>query len=455
MGQDPAGGCTAPSKWGLATMAIQTMIDRYAYRLPLGLEMFTSLSTTDTGCYSDTHIDVPPAHGTGQLILQTLAGSGPLAGTNTGEAIKRAYTDGMLNNVAIGQYIVLITDGDPNCNALDQLGTATYTTSEIANALNRTPPIHTFVVGFDGSGGVNRANLDRMAVAGGVPQQYFATSDAGMVPLACDATKGRPCYYSAQAADAFLTAIDQIVGTLIIGGQGGCDDSCFAVGNECATGSECLFTSTEASCVSRGCFVAGCPAGQACGVVAQAPTCIADLCANVACSDGQFCRQGVCVGVCPTCGAGQRCVDGTCTPDPCNGAACATGKVCNPANGDCVENLCVGRMPICISDLHCDPVTGNCAQDPCALIHCPAGAGCHAGSCMLEAAPPPDLSVPPLDMAVPPPPDLYSSLPPPTPMANPARRGCSLAGPGADARPSLALLLLASALLARRLRRRS
>src|SRR5579883_3263779 len=121
MGQDPMGGNGSPSKWALATTAIQTVINQYAYRIPLGLELFTSSAADDAGCYADTRINVQPAHGTAAAILSILAASSPLSGTNTGEAIQRAATDApALHDPSRRQYLVLITDGDPNCNSGDQ-----------------------------------------------------------------------------------------------------------------------------------------------------------------------------------------------------------------------------------------------------------------------------------------------------------------------------------------------
>jgi MYXO-CTERM domain-containing protein len=440
MAADPQGGVTVPSKWQLAQQAIKATVDKYAYRLPLGLEMFTSLSLTDPGCYADTHIDVQPAHGTGMQILGTVMAATPADGTNTGEAIKRAYTDvPALQDPQRVQFIVLITDGDPNCNTGDLSGMATYTVSEIQHAASLNPPIHTFVIGFDGSGGVNPDNLNKMANAGGEP-----------IP-GCQGTQGSPCYYSAQNAQQFLNAVDMIVGQLIVGGVNGCDDSCFAVGNACAQGQACLFAGTEAACFPEGCFATPCPQGQVCGLIGQTPTCRPDQCAGVVCPSGQYCKQGVCTALCPTCAAGQVCTDGLCTPDFCANAQCAMGQVCDPSNGDCVENMCLGRMPICLPQLQCDPVTGQCADDPCRLLVCPSGAVCRRGSCEIAAPVDMAMAVAPVD-AGPPVPDLSAALPSPTPTSR-VPAGCQCAVGGRSRPAPLLVAGIAWLLLARRRRR--
>src|SRR5207253_2208635 len=96
---------------------------------------------------------------------------------------------------------------------------------QINQAYDQTPHVKTFVIGFDGSGGVDKSNLDDMANAG----------RAG--PKGCG--NGVPCYYSASDAQKFQAAIAAVIDQ-ITGGEFGniyCDDSCLS--NGCPAGQTC------------------------------------------------------------------------------------------------------------------------------------------------------------------------------------------------------------------------
>jgi hypothetical protein len=205
MAADPNGGFTVPSKWQLAQSAVETEVSRYGVNVPFGLEMFTSSALDNATCYSDTKIDVEPAPGSAAQIAMLIGPAMPDSGTNTGEAIERAAADPAMHDPTRGDYVILITDGDPNCNSGDQLGMAAFTISEITAAAAQSPSVHTVVVGFDGSGGVNPDNLNAMAIA-------------GLEPVSpCNATAGSPCYWSGYTATKFQAAIDRVVDALVHG----------------------------------------------------------------------------------------------------------------------------------------------------------------------------------------------------------------------------------------------
>lgn len=414
MSSDPNGGGNKPNKWDLSVMAINAALTKYGDRLAFGLEMFTS-NGGGNACYTDTKVDINVDKGTATQIKALLAMSQPSGGTNTGEAIKRAYVDGNLKDMTRGNYIILITDGDPNCNG----GEPTYTNSEIAAAAMLKPSIHTFVVGFDGSGGVNPKNLNDMAKAGLEP-----------IP-GCDpnANPPKPCYYSASNAQKFLTAIDSIIG-LLAGGSliGGCDDTCFSN---------------------------GCPNNQICGIPRgqTMPSCFPDPCGMVQCPVDAFCKEGQCIMPCPPCDPmTEVCKAGSCVPDACAGVQCPNGQACD--KGKCVADKCVQSNPNCSLPLYCDPVTGNCVDDACRLVNCPANSTCYNGYCMTDPppAPPPDMTMEqnidltwePIAQA-----DLAKTNP-----NNPGNKGgtCSVGGGTEGAGPGLLLACVLGALLLRRRR---
>lgn len=349
-----------PNKWILAKTAIASALQKYGSRIPFGLELFGSRGGV-LQCYSDTAINVLPGHGQASYINNVLNRYtvDPNAGTNTGEAIKRAYTDGKLDDPARGNYIVLVTDGDPNCDRGDNM-TATYTVSEITNATKKNPTIHTFVVGFEGQGEVNPDNLNAMAQAGLEPRDGCNPKDPH-----------KPCYYSATTSQQFLEAMDVIVaGLLNTSVIGGCDDSCFGQ---------------------------GCPKDQICRYPMPNvdPVCTPDPCLNLSCGPGQYCKAGACINTCPYCAAGTYCSAGVCVADKCDGASFDPAtQFCDHINSGVQTNKCISMQPNCPLPTFCDPHGGLCIDDPCRLVNCPPKSTCNAdGWCMTDPPDGPDMQV--------------------------------------------------------------
>jgi len=73
------------------------------------------------------------------------------------------------------------------------------------------------------------------------------------------------------------------------------------------------------------------------------------------------------------CGRGEQCIDGACVADACGGP-CPAGEVCDPNNGRCEADECIGVT--CSQGEDCNPHTGDCIPDPCTQIDCPAGFAC-------------------------------------------------------------------------------
>src|SRR5262249_14343344 len=92
----------------------------------------------DLTCFLDAQLRVACNVGLPQQILQAVQGAVPGDVANTGDGIKRAYTEGGLIDPTRENYIVLITASDPVCNGMDP----GYTIQEIAApaALNPSSP---------------------------------------------------------------------------------------------------------------------------------------------------------------------------------------------------------------------------------------------------------------------------------------------------------------------------
>lgn len=336
MGDTPAGGtpdAQNPSKMDIAKSALNTLIKKYGDRIPFG---FTTFNETGVDCSQGITIGVEPKHGTASQILQQVMASQPGGGTNTGNAVDLVAADPAMHDPARpDSYILLITDGEPNCDTNDP----TFTEQRVLAAAQAQKPIKSYVIGFGALPSADQMVMDVMAQNGGVPCQ--GASCNGHKFFAAD---------SQQALDAAIDGISQ----QITGEFGSvCDDSCYSN---------------------------GCPnAGQVC----VNGSCQADPCANVAstCAPGDYCytdgtSPGKCVHACAQpCAQGQTCsTDGSCAPDPCATAACPTSQVCS--GGQCVNNTCAGGCPL--SGQLC--YQGKCIDDPCRYVTCPDGTTCVSGS---------------------------------------------------------------------------
>lgn len=430
--QDPNGGGMKPSKWDLVVSAVQLTLGRYAKRIPFGLTTFGSLGGGGASCTNDTWLEVDLGKDQGDLISQKLrVPPDEHASTNTTEALEKAMGESReLGGRARTGYMVLITDGTPNCRKPEP----DRTIAAITAAAAHDPPVHTFVVGFDavqGDNGVDVEALNRMALAGKEPRP-------GCDP---DPLRNRPCYYSATNGMKFNEAIKSIIGAIVNTSViGGCDDSCFAL---------------------------GCPNGQTCAIVKAGaePSCQPDPCQGRTCPDGAYCSLGQCVSACPSCPPDQVCQQGACVPDPCPASQrelCAMqGLVCDDQQldlvmkgkprlipGPCAADRCAGNDPVCPLPTLCDPLTGECADDPCRLIDCPRGSTCYAGSCMNDPAEavPPGMERPEVARS-----DMSVGMEAEVPMQ---QDGCLRCGVGQGRASASPLLVALAILLAGRARRR-
>jgi hypothetical protein len=336
--ENPAGpvGTEDPTpskrKCNIAIAALSNLVSEYDGILPIGLSIFPS-----DGMCGPAKLNIAPALFSGQSIISLLGKSAPTSftpDTPTSASINSLAGMAPLKDPGRGQYILLLTDGRPECaNGSESVN---QTVTALRAAASATPPIKTFVVGFGMLDATSQAAMNQMADAGGVPS-------------------GDPTYHYYQAGDATSLgqALDKILVT--ISGELGnamCDDSCYA--NGCPNPGD--------KCIGR--------------------MCQKDPCAGVSCSNGQYCytdgtSPGTCVSVCATpCGAGTYCDRGQCVTAPC-GAPCGPGTTCNQATKSCeADPQCANLTPKCVAPEGC--VAGKCVDDPCAsgLISCPAGSAC-------------------------------------------------------------------------------
>jgi hypothetical protein len=239
MADDFGGG----NKWEAMKQALDAALSAAAERIAFGLELYPfpndpsqpiSLNCGDRCCEhasGEGAINVPIESGGTAVpkILNALNDTSPGGGTPTAVALERAleyFTQGAGANLQGDRYVLLATDGGPNCNELndcaDEDPTLTCTAVMDGNcpdedccALGTTASrqqclddaetlaqiealkaagIATFVVGIPGTEAY-RTQLNRFAEAGGVPQQggtdsYFAVDDtAGLTTVFTEITR--------------------------------------------------------------------------------------------------------------------------------------------------------------------------------------------------------------------------------------------------------------------------
>lgn len=187
------------TKWAIAVAAMNKMTVDYNSKIRFGLTLFPDLVTPN--CQQDA-IPIPVAPGN-EMAIQTLLTKalvkadpyfpdGPCV-TNIETGIKQAGTEPAFNDTTRDSYVILITDGKETCGS-------DANTEAFIQMLHDTRMISTFVIGF--GAGVDPAQMDKFAVAGGVPamgaHQYYDASDQASLDLALStiAQKTISCNYT-------------------------------------------------------------------------------------------------------------------------------------------------------------------------------------------------------------------------------------------------------------------
>jgi hypothetical protein len=215
-------------KWEALKTALRSALDSSSERLALGLSLFPNdpTRTIAANCRGnccampegDAAIGVPVENGTAALpkVLAALDETAPGGATPTGKALDAAlayFTAGAGKDLAGAKYVILATDGGPNCNESLTCEAATCTTNLDGSCRSgnccdpsaggsriscldhdavtakisalASAGVKTFVVGIPGAEAY-REYLDQFAVAGGAantdgPYKYFAVEAAGGV----------------------------------------------------------------------------------------------------------------------------------------------------------------------------------------------------------------------------------------------------------------------------------
>lgn len=173
-------------KWQIAVAAINKMTTDFTGQIRFGLTLFPDNVTPN--CQQDA-IPVPVGPGNEAAIqmmltagLQTtdpLYPNGPCV-TNIMTGMQQAATEPAFVDTERKSYAVLITDGKETCGS-------DATTEQTIKTMFDMAGVPTFVIGF--GSGVDPTQMDKFAVAGGVPatnamHQYYDASDQASLDAA-------------------------------------------------------------------------------------------------------------------------------------------------------------------------------------------------------------------------------------------------------------------------------
>jgi hypothetical protein len=184
---DCGGTCGANSKWALLTPALNDVVMQTQGNVNWGLKMFAD---TDSTCgVSPNTVAVPVAlNNAGSIATQianrTDANGQVTMGSRTPTRLAENAAVTYLNTVQTQnpKFILLATDGQPNCAASGS-NTADDTPGSVTAVTNAmTAGFPTFVVGISAPAGAANDALNMMAVAGGYPRagspQYYPVTSA-------------------------------------------------------------------------------------------------------------------------------------------------------------------------------------------------------------------------------------------------------------------------------------
>jgi hypothetical protein len=176
------GGGSATTKWDDLKSAVSSLVTNYDSEMRLGAAIFSS----DGNCGA-TNIDVPLAAAAGSTVLGKLNASGPNGNTPTAAALDTVIGKGMVNDPGRANYVVLATDGEPNCTDVD-------VTKRITTLYSGTPSVKTFVIGMGDGTASDPTLLNSWADAGHTARtgatHYYQTSSPADLKAAFDAIVG-------------------------------------------------------------------------------------------------------------------------------------------------------------------------------------------------------------------------------------------------------------------------
>jgi von Willebrand factor type A domain len=175
---DPTSGACA-ERWATMVQAMRVVLATSPTSIHWGLKFFSTpgikvgQGSTPAGCVVQPGVEIPLGTDNADAITSKIAATTPNYNTPTRAAIETAV--GYLGTVSDGRskYILLATDGQPNCPVDGDVATASDLPAALdAIAAANAAGIKVYVIGVGPSAG----NLDDMAEKGGTGKFYPALS---------------------------------------------------------------------------------------------------------------------------------------------------------------------------------------------------------------------------------------------------------------------------------------
>lgn len=169
------------NRWAPSTMAVQMLTTQYQDVLSMGLEIFPAGG--NMGCTAGD-LEVPLALHNADMINAKINQTQPLGATPTGDSLVNAlkYLGDRTQQVdappVTPGYVLLVTDGEPDCPGADAVQAVTALT--MAN-------IKTYVVGYQ-IDAMGQDTMMQMAMAGGTDHFYPVESGADLQAAFADIT---------------------------------------------------------------------------------------------------------------------------------------------------------------------------------------------------------------------------------------------------------------------------
>jgi hypothetical protein len=179
-------GCQA--RWPTLTTSLAQVLVASPASVQWGLKFFTSPG--GSSCTVNAGVEVGVGPSTAAQIQAAITGTSPGNQTPTMAAIKAAVAYFNTLNDGLPHYILLATDGEPNCDpgtSSNVTDASVMDTAGVIGTANTSSKIKTYVIGIGPSSG----NLDAFAAAGGTGN-----------------------YFPAESADQLTTALSTIAGTV-------------------------------------------------------------------------------------------------------------------------------------------------------------------------------------------------------------------------------------------------
>jgi hypothetical protein len=178
------GSTTCAERWSTMIQAMRIVLAGSPASINWGLKFFSSPSwtgeqgTTPKGCVVLPEMEVPIGTGNSEAIVGSIAAAIPNYNTPTRAAIDTASA--YLTKLSDGRskYILLATDGEPNCAAAGPYPTSDDREATLRSiAAAKAAGIATYVIGV----GPTADKLTEMAVKGGTGQFYPAVSPQALI----------------------------------------------------------------------------------------------------------------------------------------------------------------------------------------------------------------------------------------------------------------------------------